>query len=67
MTSGLIQYGVPVTDFIPVPDRQIVCSRRLAPKSPSFTFPAESLRMLAPDRETKGKQEKYSINKPKKI
>lgn len=56
MTSGLIQYGVPVTDFMPVPDRQMVCRRRLAPKSPNFTFPAESLRMLAPDREKKEAQ-----------
>lgn len=58
MTSGLIQYGVPVTDFIPVPDRQMVCSRRLAPKSPSFTFPAESLRMLAPNMK-KSKHENH--------
>ena len=50
ITSGLIQYGVPVTDFIPVPERQIVCSRLLAPKSPSFTLPAESRRIFAPGR-----------------
>lgn len=50
ITSGLIQYGVPVTDFIPVPDRQIVWSRLLAPKSPSFTLPAESRRIFAPGR-----------------
>lgn len=49
ITSGLIQYGVPVTDFMPVPDRQMVCSRLLAPKSPSFTLPTESLRMFAPE------------------
>lgn len=50
ITSGLIQYGVPVTDFIPVPERHIVCSRLLAPKSPSFTLPAESRRIFAPGR-----------------
>lgn len=50
ITSGLIQYGVPVTDFIPVPERQMVCSRLLAPKSPSFTLPAESRRIFAPGR-----------------
>lgn len=49
ITSGLIQYGVPVTDLMPVPDRQMVCSRLLAPKSPSFTLPTESRRMLAPE------------------
>lgn len=39
-----------MTDFIPVPDRQIVWSRLLAPKSPSFTLPAESRRIFAPGR-----------------
>lgn len=62
MTSGLIQYGVPVTDFMPVPDRHMVCRRRLAPKSPNFTFPAESLRMLAPDRGKK-KSTKRNVKK----
>lgn len=33
---------------MPVPDMQMVWIRLLAPKSPSFTFPEESLRMLAP-------------------
>ncbi|TNN84590.1 hypothetical protein EYF80_005290 [Liparis tanakae] len=33
--------------MMPVPDRQMVCSRRLAPKSPSFTLPTES-RRIAP-------------------
>lgn len=37
-----------MTDLIPVPDMQMVWIRLLAPKSPSFTFPEESLRMLAP-------------------
>lgn len=37
-----------MTDLIPVPDMQMVWIRLLAPKSPSFTFPDESLRMLAP-------------------
>lgn len=37
-----------MTDLIPVPDMQMVWMRLLAPKSPSFTFPEESLRMLAP-------------------
>ena len=48
MTSGLIQYGVPVTDFIPVPERQMLWSRLLAPKSPSLTLPVESRRIFAP-------------------
>lgn len=37
-----------MTDLMPVPDMQMVWIRLLAPKSPSFTFPEESLRMLAP-------------------
>ncbi|TNN36665.1 hypothetical protein EYF80_053162 [Liparis tanakae] len=41
--------GVPVTERMPVPDMQMVCSLLLAPKSPSFTLPSESRRMLAPE------------------
>ena len=48
MTSGLIQYGVPVTDLIPVTKLAIVCNRRDAPKSASFTFPEPALKIFAP-------------------
>lgn len=68
MTSGLIQYGVPVTERTPVLDMQMVWSRLLAPKSPSFTLPAESRRMLAPERTGGSDQgEQLACNGPKDL
>lgn len=68
MTSGLIQYGVPVTERTPVLDMQMVWSRLLAPKSPSFTLPAESRRMLAPERtEGSDQGELLACNGPKDL
>lgn len=50
-----------MTDLIPVPDMQMVWIRLLAPKSPSFTFPAESRKILAPGDEKQ--QRKHRVMK----
>ena len=62
MTSGDIQYGVPVRVFaavaVPVA-AQIDCNLFEAPKSPSFTFPLASRRMFAPEN----KLEEWGLDK----